>query len=606
MRCGGFFTLVVLLLCVAFAEAQDTTRLKTNDSTNENSVANQVRSAITRIPRADTLINVKSEDYFKPFEGKIIRKILIDKLGFDRTVQDTTQRFKTTVANVGNWLHNDTKAWVVRDNIFLREGKPLNPYRVADNERYLRDLDFILDSRIFVVPVSETSDSVDLLVLTRDVFSLGASFYPRTATDYRFKVQEANLAGMGQRLQVTGIYNYDRIPHTGKEILYQKTNLFGSFVNATVAYTEINTGRSVGEENESAYYLRLDRPLFQPFARWAGAAELSRNWSRNAFNEEDSLFAHYDYSIKDLWAGYSFGHSKLPNSLTENRNRKFIAVRAFEEYFRETPTNYIPSRNQLTYADRTTALGQLTFFRQDFYKTRYVAGFGRTEDIPYGYRISFTGGWERQLGKQRPYTGAELLWSVVHKNGTFYTYGMKLGNYWSDDLIEDALAQLFFNRYSRLYILGSSKVRNEIEVGYSTQINQVLKRQLDIRDGNGIRGFRPDSLAGAKRLMFRTESVIYTRWKVLGFKLAPVARIDLAYLGEENQPLLRKENFFSGFSAALRARNENLIFNTVEARIYYFPTTVEGIDNVRVEFRANFRIKYPTNLVTAPATVYDP
>jgi hypothetical protein len=235
-----------------------------------------------------------------------------------------------------------------------------------------------------------------------------------------------------------------------------------------------------------------------------------------------------------------------------------------------------------------------------------VAGFGRTEDIPYGYRISFTGGWERELGKQRPYTGAELLWSVVNKNGTFYTYGMKLGNYWSDDLIEDALAQLFFNRYSRLYILGRSKVRHEIELGYSTQINQVLKRQLDIRDGNGIRGFRPDSLAGAKRLMLRTESVIYTRWKVLGFKLAPVARIDLAYLGEENQPLLRKENFFSGFSAALRARNENLIFNTVEARIYYFPTTVEGIDNVRVEFRANFRIKYPTSLVTAPATVYDP
>jgi hypothetical protein len=148
-------------------------------------------------------------------------------------------------------------------------------------------------------------------------------------------------------------------------------------------------------------------------------------------------------------------------------------------------------------------------------------------------------------------------------------------------------------------------VRHEAELGYAAQLNQVLKRPLDIRDVNGIYGFRPDSLSGARRLMFRTESVVYSNWKVLGFMLAPVVRIDLAFLGKENQPLLKKENFFSGYSAALRARNENLIFNTVEARIYYFPTTVEAVDNVRVEFRANFRIKYPTNLVTAPATVYD-
>jgi hypothetical protein len=604
MRCGGLL-LLFTFSCMASVYAQDTTRLKKNGEPRENSLAQQVRDAISRTPRADTLIDVKSEDYFIPYEGKIIRKITINQLGFDRTVQDTTQRFKTTMAKVANWLHNDTRAWVIRNNVFLREGEPLNPYRAADNERYLRDLEFILDSRIFIVPISEDSDSVDLLVMTRDVFSLGASLYPRSETEYRFKVQEANLAGMGQRLQVSGIYDTERNPRTGMELLYKKTNLFGSFVNATVAYTEINTGQSIGEENESAFIIRVDRPLFHPFARWAGAAELSRNWSRNTFGREDSLFLNYNYTIRDLWAGYSFGHSKLPNSLAENRNRKFIAVRMYDEYFHESPEQSIPNRRRLTYADRSTALGQLTFFKQDFYKTRYVAGFGRTEDIPYGYRISLTAGWEKELGKQRPYTGAELLWSVVNTTGTFVTYGVKLGNYWSEDLIEDALAQVFVNRYSRLYTLGKSNVRHEMELGYAAQLNQVLKRQLDIRDVNGIYGFRPDSLSGARRLMFRTETVVYPNWKVLGFKLAPVARIDLAFLGKENQPLLKKENFFSGYSVALRARNENLIFNTVEARIYYFPTTVEAVDNVRLEFRANFRIKYPTNLVTAPATVYD-
>ena len=59
-------------------------------------------------------------------------------------------------------------------HLFISENTPLNPHRLADNERFLRDKDFILDSRIVVTPV-EGSDSVDLTVITRDVFSLGGT-----------------------------------------------------------------------------------------------------------------------------------------------------------------------------------------------------------------------------------------------------------------------------------------------------------------------------------------------------------------------------------------------------------------------------------------------
>lgn len=597
------------VLCVfilpVMAPGQDTTHLKKIDQIKHSKITKQVVGTITRTPPADTVITVKSEDSFLPYEGKIIRKIIVNRIGFDRTVQDTTRRFRSAVAHLANRLHNDTKEWVIRENIFLREGKPFNPYRAADNERYLRDLDFILDSKIFVAPISEESDSIDLLVMTRDVFSLGITFSPRGIADYRFRMQEANLAGMGQRVQVSGVYNTDRNPTTGYEFLYRKTNLFGSFVNATAGYSEINTGRSVGNENESAYFFRLDRPLFHPFVRWAGAAEISRNWSANTTRKDDADFKKYEYLIHDVWAGYSFGFNKLPNSLTENRNRRFIAVRAFEERFLKNPEN-ISFNDQLIYSNRTTFLGQLTFFKQDFYKTNYVLGFGRTEDVPYGYRLAFTGGWERELGKERFYSGAELTLSTVNKDGTFYTYTLKLGNYWSEALIEDAQAQFEISRNSRLYFLGKVKIRHQAELNFASQINAGHKRLLDIRDGNGIHGFRPDSLWGAQRLVFRTETVWFTPLKLAGFHFAPVTRVDLAYLAKANRVLFQKQNFYSGFSAALRARNENLIFNTVEARVYYYPKTIEALEPFRFEFRTNLRIKYPTNLITAPATVYDP
>lgn len=600
--CIGFISLFLLPIML---HSQDTTRTKKIDQLKQSKVTKQVVGVISRTPPTDTVVTIKSEDAFLPYEGKIIRHIIINRIGFDRTVQDTTRRFRSSVARLANRLHNDTKEWVIRENIFLREGKPFNPYRAADNERYLRDLDFILDSKIFVSPLSEESDSIDLLVMTRDVFSLGASFSPRGVTEYRFRVEEANLGGIGQRLQVSSVYDRERNPNAGYEYLYRKTNLFGSFVNATAGYTEINTGRSVGNENESAYFFRLDRPLFHPFVRWAGAAEISRNWSTNTTRKEGSDFAKYEYLIHDAWAGYSFGHKKLPNSLAENRNRRFIAVRAFEERFLKKPES-ISINDQLIYSDRTTFLGQLTFFKQDFYKTNYVVGFGRTEDVPYGYKISFTGGWERELNKERLYSGAELNLSTVNENGTFYTYSVKLGNYWSEELIEDALAQFGINRYSRLYFLGKSKIRHQAEINFASQINRGHKRLLDLRDANGIQGFRADSLLGAQRLFFRTETVVFLPLKLAGFHFAPVARVDLAYLAKENSALFQKQNFYSGFSAALRARNENLIFNTVEARVYYYPRTVEALEPWRFEFRANLRIKYPTNLVTAPATVYDP
>ena len=154
--------------------------------------------------------------------------------------------------------------------------------------------------------------------------------------------------------------------------------------------------------------------------------------------------------------------------------------------------------------------------------------------------------------------------------------------------------------------MGKFKARHQNELGYTQQFHQQMKKGIDIRDVNGLYGFRPDSLLGVRRLKFSTETVLFTPWKILGFHLAPVVRIDLAYLAQAREVVIQKQNFYSGFSTALRARNENLIFNTVEVRFYYFPKTVESLSSTRIEFRVNLRIKYPTGLVTAPATVYEP
>jgi hypothetical protein len=581
-------------------EKEDTTKWY-----NKNKVVKQFLGMITHDPVDDSpAFNVKSEDAYLPYDGKIVRKIVIRRIGFSSTVLDTTRSFQTFISKAADALHADTKEFVIRQNLFIKEGQPLNPYRVADNERTLRTLGFILDSRILVRPISRTSDSVDLIVLTRDVFSLGGSFEPLFPTRYKVIVQDINAGGMGQRIQVAGLYDIDRKPHIGYEWAYQKTNLMGSFIDGSVGYTVINTGSSLGNENETAFYFRLNRPLYQPFARWAGGLELSNNISANVYRKPDSLFAAYRYTIQDVWAGYSFGHKRLPTDLKENRNRTFIALRGFQQFFVTPPNVELSEPDRYAYRSRVAFLGQLTFFRQDFYKTQYVVGFGRTEDIPYGYRASLTAGWEKELGLMRPYIGTEIYYNKITPGGTILTYTAKLATYTTANRSEDGLFSLNFRRFSRVYQFGQTKIRHQIETGYAWLFNQTIKRGIDIRDINGIVGFSPDSLTGTQRLTLSEEAVIFTRWKVLGFRIAPLGRIDLAMINQKS-PLIRKENFYAGISAGVRARNENLIFNTIEARVFFYPKTVERVQHIGFSLTTNFYIKYPTNLVNKPSTVFN-
>jgi hypothetical protein len=592
--------LTVFHMHVAAQQKTDSTII---EKVNANKTIKKLTKLISRTPEVDKPLLEKSENSYLIHAGKIIRKIEIKRIGFETSVLDTTQAVKSFFIKTANKLHANTRESVIRNNLFVREGKPLNPYRLADNERSLRNLDFMLDARIYIKRISKNSDSVDILVVTRDVFAYGGSVGAQLPSLYRAGIKNINVGGLGQRMDFKQVLDHNRTPYYGFEGLYQMTNVKGSFIDATIAYTKLNTGVSIGNENERAIYFKLNRELYQPFTRFAGAIELSDNLSRNVYTEPDSTFIQYHYKIQDYWLGYSFGYKKLPNNLKENRNRKFIAVRGFQQYFINPTYTLLTEPDNFAYRNRAALLGQLTFFRQDFYKTQYVLGFGRTEDIPYGYRISFTTGVERELGNERPYAGSEFYYNKVLVSGTILSYSVKMGAYWSDGHLEDQLVSLEFTRYSKIQRLGRMIMRHQYEAGYAVLFNQAVKRGFNIRDANGLIGFRPDSLVGLQRITLSEETILFTPWKFMGFNLAAIARIDAALI-KIGPGLFRSRNFFTGISLGLRVRNENLIFNTIEARAFYYPVTVEDLGHFRLTLTSNFRIKYPTNLVNKPSTAF--
>ncbi len=585
-------------------EKKDTTQVKP-DTTRAQQIMNGIKDSklskrilksITRKRSSNPVAAIKSEEAFVPYEGKIIRRIIFRHIDFQKTVYDTTKNIKNTITKIGNKLHSRTKQWVIQDNLFIRENKPLNPYKLADNERHLRDLDFILDAKFYVIPIKNTKDSVDVVVLTRDVFSIGGIINPTSTSRTKLRLYDANLLGWGQRLQFNGLIEPNRDPDFNYEFLYRKNNIAGSFIDATVGYTQLNTGSSYGEENEKAYYIRLNRPLVSPYTRYAGGMELSRNWSNNFFNLNDSLFRDYRYVINDFWVGYNIG----ANSITRDRNRHFVAIRAFDQHFTRVPFQSREQQRPL-YNDQTFVLGSITFFKQNFYTARYIYGFGRTEDVPYGHNISLITGWARQRGLQRPYFGLEAEKSFVSRLGEFYTVGVRTGGFTRNGL-EDAIVLLSGSLTSRLIPQGAFLFRQSFNLDYSRIYKQRTSIPLDINNEFGLQYFRADSLWGTKRFHINTETLAFTPWNLLGFRFAPFGFGEMAMISDNDQSIFHEKPYF-GFGGGIRTRNENLIFGTVELRIIYYPRTIEDLSSVNIRVTSNLRVKYSAGFVKAPAFV---
>jgi hypothetical protein len=593
-----------LFFLFSSAQKEDTTVFK-KKNLKSNSLLKFAIGAVTRSHSDSanyaTVINTKSETPFMPYRGKIIRHIFVKEYGFDKSFSDTA---KVTAPNVGskilNSLHHNTREWVVRNNLFIREKSFLNPYIVADNERYLRTLEFIQDSRIIVSPISDSPDSVDLIVITKDVFSISGAITNLSFNNSEANISDANVLGMGQKAQFTALLITSNRPAFGYQAMYTKNNIANSFINTSVLYSTINNDLYSGAQDEHAKYLTLQRPLFSQFTHLAGALTVGEFESFNNYQRVDSSFYKYHYTTEDAWIGYNLGIRKL--GLNSARDRKFISLRYLRNEFSHTP--YQIGKNYLfKFNNRQAVLGSFTFFKQDFYKTNYIYGFGTTEDVPYGYNIAITGGWYKQSNLSRPYLGVDANWYLISNKKDIIQYFIRSGSFLNNGQIQDASVLAGTSIFSRLYLYKGIKFRQYFNVSYSKQFNRLGIDPLNINNNTfGIRYFTADSVVGTQRITFHSESIMFLKYKVLGFKFSPFTFTDFSLITPEHQPF-SQSNLYYSLGGGVRTRNENFVFGTMELLIAYFPRKATQSESFKIQTNINIQFKYNSTYVNAPDVV---
>ena len=571
-------------------------------------ISNLVKKGVESITRdpvdtsnQDAAINTRSENPFLKYEGKSIRDIVITRIGFKQRSGDSTKKLEALGNAVMNALHIDTKEWVIRNNLFIREGRPLNAFTIADNERYLRTLNFIQDARIVVKPLNDSSDTVDVEVITRDVFTLSAGLDMGSLQHFKASVSEANLLGAGQQLKFTALYHQDRDPVFAYRMQYSKNSIAGSFINGSAGYSTASPSLADGKEEETNYFVSFDRPLASPNMRFAGGIYLAHRFTEKAYHNDrpDSVFYRYSLNAFDSWIGYNIASEKL--NTTKIRDRRFLSLRYAQNIVDQQPYQVNGGFHPL-FNDVQLALAQITFFRQDFYKTNYIYGFGITEDIPYGYNIAVTGGWHKQLYLERPYAGLRAERYIVSKAGEFYRLYFRGGSFYEKLGLEDGALVIGGSAFSRLMQWKNVKIRQYMSLSYSGLFNRRSTELLRINNPFGLHNFHQQHINGDQRIGVFSESYFYLKYQLLSFKFAPFITANAVAI---TPPLgnFTKADIYTGIGGGIRSRNENLVFGTIELRSIFFPRRVEGEPAFKIMLNTDLRYRYNSNYVNKPSII---
>lgn len=544
---------------------------------------------------------VKTVDPFLKFAGHTIASIQIESLGLDWNMSDSVELKKNFFSKLANKLHKDTKEKYIRNHLFFREGDVVVPLMLSDNERFLREQVFLQDAWITLFKNEYDSTMVDVTVITRDVFSLGGAFRLSSIDQVETEVKEENVGGSGNKLSVFQLYDKNRSPSTsfGAEVI--KRNIGGNFLNWRAGFKNFSNAFNNQRKQEISFYTSIERPLVSRYTRWTGAFDWAYNQTQDNYN--DSLFkSHFQYRYlrTDLWGGYNIGARRKWMTDNKHRLRHFVALRTFYTNFYSKPSLYQQGFNY-NYADINGALISYTLYKQNFYKTNFIYGFGRNEDVPVGISASTIMGWTNKDGRKRNYFGLSGEANKYSYGGNYYAFNARAGGFTDMNGLEDVTLLLGIEHFTALRRLGPNwRNRNFINLAVTQQHKNTLNSPLFLESEFGLPYYRNGNIEATSRNTVRAESVFYNLKKVLGFRFAPFVFGGISLIKPVKE-LPGRTGEFTAFGGGFRTRNENLILGTIEVKGYVFSRkTYPEMKNWRIDFSTNLKFKYNSSFIKRP------
>jgi len=502
-----------------------------------------------------------SEHDFIYYKNKIIRTINIQKIDiFGPTVNDTAKTNNSWLSGILNSIHINTHDYVIKNRLLVKPGDQIDPYILADNERFIRGLPYIRDAR-FILQETDHPDSLDLMIITQDVLPMAFNPEISSVNSGSLAFWNSNLLGTGHELYNQVHYNGDMVPFLGYSGHYSIFSLGSSFVKAYFEYKN--------KFETTSYKLDISRDFFTSSLVTAGGLTLYSADTEHDVDLYDTVLS--DYRIRftnyDMWLGRSFMLNSNNHSL---RTRKYMIVAARLNRFNYFNRPGIEENLLYDYHNRTILLGSIGISGQAFFKSNLIYSFGTTEDIPVGMLVQLNAGYEFKEFHNRPYLGGLFLHGNFTRSGSYVSNKIEIGGFINSGHMEQNIFDYTFNYFSPLITINRFKFRLFAKSIYKIGLYTYKEESVNINNLKGVNGLIIEDLKGKQKLVGNIEAVCFSPYYLYGFRFVFFTAFDIGYIGTENKFILENPAY-TGISVGVRIKNERLAFNTLQFRFSFYP-----------------------------------
>lgn len=495
-------------------------------------------------PVLDTTSNgqvLDETEQLAPFTGKTIGEITIDR----KQVFDPGGKWLERTANKTHML---TRERVIRRDLLFKPGEELDPQLIVRTKQLLRSRDYIADIEIDVKPDSIDSTRVNLRITTRDSWTISADGALHSEGRTMVGLSDANIFGTGNSLKVMTNFSRDDFSYGGNMVEYEIPNVLGTFYTAN-----FNAGRNF-------YSSTLDLGLRKEFIRPTDY-EIGLTYNdikdKRYMIEQDTALLVKERNL-DAWGGYSHFLRRIGSS---------IYLTGRYNYSRVSRRPGVGPRYNPALHDQDALLVGLGLYREKFYSANMIYGFGRREYLAAGYKAEVTSGYTWGEFSDAAYFGVTCEAGGFCPIG-YIMGGATLGSYIAPDngMWQRSAVDIDLRWFSNLFLFRRSRIRQFLTLNYTQGWNRWEGSDESIRftSTNGLQALKEYAI-GTNRMILNTETVVFTPYQPLGFRIALFGFADFGLLGYS--PNIFKNNFFTSLGFGVRLRNERLVFNTVQIRL---------------------------------------
>jgi outer membrane protein assembly factor BamA len=426
-----------------------------------------------------------------------------EQVTIDRIVLEKEDVFDLNNPKENNWfyrwanrLHIITKDHVITKQMLLAPGDAYSGRLAEETERILRSNQYFYD--VSVQPVNRRDDKVDLLVKTKDVWTLNPGFSisrkggeNKTIVD----IEEVNLLGRGQLIRAARTDDVDRV---SKSIEFQDQHLGDTWMSMRALYADNSDG-------ESAYF-SLVRPFYALDTRWSAGGVVSDLEQRGILydlGEKAAEFRH-ERQYYSAFGGWSRG-------LRNGWVRRYTGGVVYDENrFSEVPEPTLPAAIP---ADRTLVYPfvGIEILQDQYEKTSNRDQIQKTEDFLTGTRFSASIGWsDRSFGADRDalVTAASASRLFGELDGTALSLGAKAkGRLESGDAVNALLSvdARFSHRFNDEHSFFAT-----LHSTYGHKLD--LESPVELGGDTGLRGYPLRYQAGDSKFLLSLEHRVFWDW----------------------------------------------------------------------------------------------